>query len=104
MKKTLFMIVALIFSEVIWAYDFSYTYSGKTLYYNITYTSPNQVEVTFPGTESDVDSLYANHTMPSGTLTIPSSVSHNGITYSVVCIGHRAFQGCSGLTTPNTYR
>ena len=87
------------------AYDFSYNYSGKTLYYNITYTSPNQVEVTFPGTESDVDSLYANHIKPSGSLTVPSSVSHNGITYSVVCIGHRAFQGCSGLNSislPNT--
>ena len=35
----------------------------------------------------------------SGAVIIPSSVSYNGITYSVTSIGSRAFYGCSSLTS-----
>ena len=61
------------------AYDFSYTYQGKTLYYNIT--SDNTVEVTYHG----------NINYVSGDVVIPSSVTNNGTTYSVTSIGNRAF-------------
>ena len=54
------------------AYDFSYTYQGKTLYYNIT--SDNTVEV-------------AGDNYVSGDVVIPSSVTNNGTTYSVTSIG-----------------
>ena len=66
------------------AYDFSYTYQGKTLYYTIT--SSNTVKV-------------AGSSSVSGDVVIPSSVTNNGITYSVTSIGDRAFYGCSGLTS-----
>lgn len=74
------------------AYDFSAVSNGKTLYYNITSSSsPYQVEVT-QGSSSSYSSL-------SGSLTIPSSVTYNGITYSVTSIGNYAFAECSGLTS-----
>ncbi|MBP5561124.1 MAG: leucine-rich repeat domain-containing protein [Muribaculaceae bacterium] len=39
---------------------------------------------------------YSNLT---GSLVIPSTVTYNGITYSVTTIGYWAFYGCSGLTS-----
>ena len=35
----------------------------------------------------------------SGEVTIPSSVTYDGTTYSVTSIGDWAFEGCSGLTS-----
>ena len=65
------------------AYDFSYIYQGKTLYYNIT--SDSTVEVTY--------------TYISGDVVIPSTVIYDGTTYSVTSIGYNAFYSCSGLTS-----
>ena len=42
------------------------------------------------------DGSYSNL---SGELIIPSSVTYEGITYSVICIDSNAFEGCSGLTS-----
>ena len=72
------------------AYDFPYTYQGKTLYYNIT--SSNTVEVT-------------SVIHVSGNIVIPSSVEYNNETYIVTSIGNYAFSSCSNLTSitiPNT--
>ena len=77
------------------AYDFSYTYQGKTLYYNIT--SSNTVAVTYYS--------YHNNDHVSDDVVIPSSVTNNGTTYSVDSIGNRAFSSCNGLhsvTIPNS--
>ena len=68
------------------AYDFSYTYQGKTLYYYIT--SSNTVCVT-----------YYNYNYVSGAVVIPSSVTNSGTTYSVTSIGNSAFYNCSSLTS-----
>ena len=68
---------------MLWAYDFQ---SGD-LYYNITSNvAPYTVEVT-----SGIDY--------SGDITIPSSVTYNGITYAVTSIGDGAFRDCSSLTS-----
>ncbi len=71
------------------AYNFSYTYQGKTLYYNIT--SSNTVKVTVYS--------YSSNNYVSGDVVIPSSVTNNGTTYSVTSIGGSAFSSCSSLTS-----
>ena len=77
-------------SVMLWAYDFQ---SGD-LYYNITSNvAPYTVEVT------------SGNTKYSGDITIPSSVTYNGITYAVTGIGSQAFFRCSSLfsiTIPNS--
>ena len=73
---------------MLWAYDFQ---SGD-LYYNITNNvAPYTVEVT-----SGIDY--------SGDITIPSSVTYNGITYAVTSIGSYAFYHSSltSVTIPNS--
>ena len=72
---------------------FSYTYQGKTLYYNIT--SDNTVEVTYYLS----DNFLQNNNYVSGDVVIPSSVTNNGTTYSVISIGEFAFYECSSLTS-----
>ena len=89
MKKLIIFLIALAgLTAQSWAYDFSYTYQGQTLYYNIV---GGNAEVTYYQYE---DSSYTNLT---GSLTIPSTVTNNGTTYSVTSIGNYAFYGCTGL-------
>ena len=73
------------------AYDFSYTYQGKTLYYTIT--SDNTIEVTY------YSSTTTDNNYVSGDVVIPSSVTNNSTTYSVTSIGDYAFYLCIGLTS-----
>ena len=83
MKKLVTFFLALVMPIMLWAYDFQ---SGD-LYYNITSNvAPYTVEVT-----SGIDY--------SGDITIPSSVTYNGITYAVTSIEYYAFYGCSSLTS-----
>ena len=89
MKKFFTLILALLATTTLWAYDFQ---SGD-LYYNITSSSaPYTVEV---------DDAKLSIT----TATIPETVTYNGTTYSVTTIGDYAFMGCSSLisvTIPNS--
>lgn len=87
------------------AYDFSAVApSGQTLYYNIR-TDGTGVNVVWPNASSTLASeTWTGYTKPTGDLTIPSSVTYEGMTYSVVSIGTAFFQ-CTGLTSvtiPNT--
>ena len=76
--------VALFATTCLWAYDFK---SGD-LYYNITSNvEPYTVELTRDG-EYELTSV-----------TIPSTVDYNGITYNVTSIGNDAFYDCSALTS-----
>ena len=75
------------------AYDFSYTYQGKTLYYEILAGSTNTLAVTY------YSETAASNNHVSGDVVIPSSVEHNNVTYSVTSIGNSAFRECSGLTS-----
>ena len=62
------------------------------IYYK--YNGDGTVSVTFKGSTYDE---YADEY--TGDVTIPSSVTYSGTTYSVTAIGDNAFQGCSGLTS-----
>ncbi|MBR6191603.1 MAG: leucine-rich repeat domain-containing protein, partial [Prevotella sp.] len=65
------------------------------IYYNITSSSvPYTVAVAYKGTTS---AQYSGRY--SGAVTIPESVTYNGVTYSVTSIGNYAFSSCSGLTS-----
>ncbi len=77
-------------------YDFSAINGGKTLYYLINGSS---VTVTYPKANSAGTSYYVGHAKPTGDLVIPSSVTHNGTTYSVTAVDGKAFFYCSGLTS-----
>ena len=71
-----------------------YDYFVNGIYYRITGT--NTVEVTYKDT---------NYNTYSGSISIPSSVTISGTTYSVTAIGESAFQQSTALTSvsiPNT--
>ena len=95
-KVSLFavLLMAMTLPKVASAYDFSYTYQGKTLYYNIV---DNHAEVVRPGTSSS----FINYI--TGDVIIPSSVIYNDTTYSVTALGtvggFGPFYSCSGLTS-----
>ena len=58
------------------------------IYYNITSDIDKSVEVT-----SSIGTRY------SGSITIPSTVTYKGVTYSVTSIGNSAFYRCGNLTS-----
>ena len=85
MRKLFFLFLALVATTSLWAYDFQ---SGD-LYYTITSSSePYTAEVTSAYN-------YVGFTI----VAIPSTVTYNGITYSVTSIDGHAFSSCSKLTS-----
>ena len=92
-RLLLFIIVIGIGQGTTFAYNFSAVApSGQTLYYNIV---GGNAQVTYPNSGS----YYYGYTEPTGSLTIPSSVSYGGNSYSVTSIGSHAFDYCEGLTS-----
>ena len=89
MKKFFTLILAIVATTSLWAYDFQ---SGD-FYYNITSSSePYTVEVTY---QSKSSSNYSGLT----SVTIPETVTYEGTTYSVTSIGIQAFYDCTALTS-----
>ncbi len=73
--------------------SFAYDFEVNCIFYTVLDETAKTVEVTFG------DNRY------SGPITIPPSVSHNGISYSVTSIGKKAFSWCDDLidiTIPNS--
>ena len=83
MKKIFTLLVALVATTALWAYAFKV----DGIYYNILADKTNEVEVSQCPTDY------------SGSVTIPETVTHYGITYSVTSIGYGVFGSCSGLTS-----
>ena len=90
MKKIFTLLVAAICALSTWAEDFEV----DGIYYKILADKTKEVEVTYQGKYAD---SYSNEY--SGSVTILSTVTYNGTTYSVTSIGGGAFYGCSGLTS-----
>ena len=88
-KQLLMTIVGLLLSTSAFAHDFEV----DGIYYNYLDNTAKTVEVTYEGNSYN---SYSNEY--TGSVTIPSSVTYSGTTYSVTSIGNSAFSGCSGLT------
>ena len=67
--------------------------SGQTLYYKIMDAS--SVSVVYPQYASG--DFWNGYTKPTGTLSIPSTVTNAGTTYTVTSIGFNAFYECDNL-------
>ena len=64
------------------------------IYYNITSSTDLAVAITFKG------SSYNQYSYEyTGVVTIPTTVTHEGVGYSVTSIENYAFYGCSSLTS-----
>jgi len=98
MKKSLFIFSIFILLAIglqTQAHDFSVTNDNKTIYYKITsVTYPYTVAVTYKG--ASCTSFNNEYT---GDINILSSITHDGITYSITSIDFYAFYCCSGLTS-----
>lgn len=64
---------------------------GNTLYFTITNAESREVKVVAPSHTAN------EYTKPSGALSIPGEVTHEGKTYRVTAIGESAFSGCTEL-------
>ena len=88
MKRHLLILFAALLPLMTNAHDFEV----GGIYYNITSEADKTAEVTFRG------NYYNNYTNEySGSITLPATVTHNGVAYSVTSIGERAFYDCSSL-------
>ena len=102
MKKIITLLIVLVATTSLLAeyYDFQ---SGD-LYYKFSYSSPDAVEVVSKISPWD-EAWNTSDNYPGLTnVTIPSSVSYEGVIYNVIGIGYSAFYGCSSLksiTIPN---
>ena len=75
-------------------FDFADTLpSGQVLYYSYV---TGGVEVVHP--YDNVSAGWMGYTKPTGSLTVPSSVTHAGTALAVVRVGDYAFHACTGLT------
>ena len=94
--RTVIAALLLLCCTVVTAQDF--TVGG--IYYNILSSTDQTVEVTY-----NDELFYYGASSYSGSITIPSSVTYSGTTYSVTTIRDLAFYCCSSLanvTLPNS--
>lgn len=70
---------------------YSYSFGSGGIFYNITNSTNLTVEVTHG---NELGGYF-------GVVTIPQTVSYNGVYYTVTGVGEKAFSACSGLTKVN---
>jgi hypothetical protein len=88
MKKILFLIITLVATTSLWAYDFQQGY----LYYNIIDEKKSHVEVESMSEHNDYYDYITN-------IIVPATVKMYGKTYTVVSIGDGAFRNYLSLRT-----
>ena len=93
-RTSLLALIAAMIPSAASAYTYNFDFMVDGLCYNIN-SDGTSVTVTYQGT-GQYGYGYANL---SGILDIPSTVTYNGVNYSVTSIGSSAFSGCSGLTS-----
>lgn len=88
--KHLFTALLLLCCSIANAHDFEV----DGIYYNILSEEDKTVEVTFKG------STYTSYTneYTGSVVILPSSVTYDNVTYSVISIGANTFRGCKTLT------
>ena len=84
--KVLCLLVAILLFPI--NKTFAYDFEVDGIYYNITDTENNIVEVTHSGNDA---------IKYSGDIVIPDNVSYNSIDYTIKEIGSYAFSGCEEL-------
>ena len=84
MKKLIVFLFSLILSVV-----FSTSASAFDVY----------IDGIFYNLNSEDKTAELTYVLPSGELVIPSSITVEGLEYTVISIGERAFSICSGLTS-----
>lgn len=94
-KKLAVMVLLLAAAVSARAYDFAEPApSGQTLYFSIV---EGGVEVVYPANVVQPTLGWTGYQKPSGALTIPSTVTHDGVTYNVLAVRGHAFYSCDGL-------
>ena len=89
--KTLFQLTLLLLALLLPTTATAHDFEVDGIYYNI---NGNNATVTYKGTYYN---SFSNEY--SGDVTIPTTVTYNGTTYSVTSIGGQVFSGCSDLTS-----
>ena len=96
MKRLLILLLAIGVTCGTWAFDFKVQYRGSTLYFTVIDEDDNSVEIVAP--LADGNYRWMGYTVPSGVLDIPAEVEYEGVRYSVVSVGERAFSGIAEIT------
>ena len=79
-------------------YDFSAKCTtGQTLYYKIIDAEKHWVSIVAPNNDT-WDYGWNGFIKPTGNITLPETVTHNDISYTVKEIGNYAFTDCTSLT------
>ena len=99
MKRLLITLVFVGIGCLAWAYDFSVPKQGYSLYFKIL--DANDKEVALVAPQETGNYRWMGIAPPQGVVNVPAEVEHDGIMYTVVAIGERAFSGCADLTGIN---
>ncbi|PIF02424.1 MAG: hypothetical protein CR996_00090 [Draconibacterium sp.] len=99
-KVTTMLIAILLATGVLHAQNIGDKFDIGGLYYKITKLDPKEVKVTYQKSFS-MYKYWENDQKPTGEVTIPLTVEHNGDTYNVTAIGDKTFYSCKDITQVN---
>ena len=95
MRRTLLHSALTFFLLLLPTVAMGYDFMVDSIYYNVR---NGQAIVTNKGSENGHSSDVVLPDSYSGEVTVPRTVTHDGITYSVTAVGDYAFKSCPGMT------